>query len=310
MNRYDKTISRCESEAAGNHGIISRLVAIRQGLTDEVIERLVSSGRWIRLLPGIYLVAGAPLTWHTRLAAAQAWAGPRSLLSHRSAGALLELDGIGERIVELVSPVGSSAPGVKVHRLSKSDRPRGLFVKSFKITNVDRTLQDLFSVIPAERAELALEDALRKKLTTLDRLWALDYERANPGRNGVKSFRQSLLMHDDRDGTLQSRMESKLRRIVRKLPGSPAVPQLPVQAGDNRYFFDFAYPEVRLGIEALGLKWHMGRARWIKDLRRDRNLKTVGWTMLYYTWDDIHLEPDRVGEEIVQLRSELELRLL
>jgi very-short-patch-repair endonuclease len=243
------------------------------------------------------------------LAAAQAWAGPGSLLSHRSAGALLELDGIEERVVELVSST-HSVPGLKVHRLLNGDLPRGLYVKGFKVTNVDRTLQDLFSVLLPEIAELALEDALRRKLTTLGRLWALDSKRARPGRNGVKAFRQSLLMHDDRDGTLQSRMESKLRRIVGKLPGHRAVPQFPVQTGDKRYFLDFAYPDVRLGIEALGLKWHMGKARWIRDLRRDRNLKSLGWTMLYYPWDDIHLEPNRVGEEILRVRSELELRLL
>jgi very-short-patch-repair endonuclease len=310
MRRYDEALSRCELEASGHHGIITRSFAINQGLTDRVIQRLISSGRWIRVLPGTYLVAGAPLTWHARLTAAQSWAGTRSLLSHRSAGALLQLDGIEERFVELVSPNGLSAQGVKVHRLREGDEPRGIFVSGFKVTNVQRTLQDLYSVMPAKQAELALEDALRRRLTTLDRLWLVDRERGRPGRNGVKAFRRSLLLHDDRDGTLQSRMEAKLRRILRTLSGPSAVPQFPVEVEGDQFFIDFAYPDVLLGIEAQSLKWHMGRERWSYDLRRDRRLKTRGWTMLYYPWDDLHLNPKWVADEIQRMRNELALRLL
>lgn len=310
MGRYDGLISRCEHEAATFHGIISRAVAVRCGLTDKVIQRLVANGRWVRVLPGTYLVAGAPLTWHARLAAAQAWAGPGSLLSHRSAAALLDLDGIDERVVELVSSNGHSISGVIVHRLADTDLPRGLFVKGFKVTNVGRTVQDLFSVLLPAKAELAMEDALRRKLTTLDRLWALDLARGRPGRNGAKAFRRSLLLHDDRDGTLQSRMEAKLGRILRTLPGPPASPQFPVQVEGHQYFVDFAYPDVLLGIEAQSLKWHMGRARWSYDLRRDRRLKSEGWTMLYYPWDDLHLSPKVVADEIQRMRDRLVLRLL
>ena len=30
------------------------------------------------------------------------------------------------------------------------------------------------------------------------------------------------------------------------------------------------------------------------DLRRDRILKLLGWTLLYFTWDDVHLSPQKV----------------
>jgi len=105
-------------------------------------------------------------------------------------------------------------------------------------------------------------------------------------------------------------MEAGLRRIVNTLPDPRAEPQYRVTVDDHRYRIDFAYPHIKLGIEAHGLKWHMGRERWIKDLRRDRRMKTIGWTLLYFPWDDIQLEPRRVATEILEIRTSLERALL
>ena len=100
-------------------------------------------------------------------------------------------------------------------------------------------------------------------------------------------------------------MEASLIRILRSLPGHPAATQHEVCVGDDRFFIDFAYPDVQLGIEAHSLRWHMGRERWQRDLVRDRKLKRVGWTMLYYSWDDIHLRSDDLRTEILDIRTSL-----
>jgi very-short-patch-repair endonuclease len=103
-------------------------------------------------------------------------------------------------------------------------------------------------------------------------------------------------------------MEAKLRQIVMGLPGPEAVPQLEVKTLDGRYFIDFAYPNIKLGIEAHSIKWHMGEARFRYDLKRDRALKRGGWTLIYYAWDDL-LHPMRVRKEITELRDALDRRL-
>lgn len=309
MGRYDRYIRACESEASGNHGIISRARAVELGLSADVITRLLRSGRWIRIFPKVYVIAGSPITWWTRLAAAQAWGGKESLISHRSAAALLELDAVPQGHIELTMPVGLCEPGIEVHRVQRADMPRSIFRKGLRITCVERTLHDLFAVIHPREAELALEDALRRRLTTINRLWDANAARSRSGRNGARAFRECLLAHDDRDGTLQSRMESGLCRITKGLPGPGAQPQFEVVAAANRYYIDFAYPHVRLGIEAQSLKWHMGRVRWQYDLVRDRRLKSVGWTLLYFSWDDIRLDPKGVAEEVLRVRTALELTL-
>ena len=221
----------------------------------------------------------------------------------------MELDAVPQEMIEMSGPTGRSLPGVIFHRLQPGDQPRSGTFGGFRATNVDRTLLDLFAVLSPPAAELALEDALRRRLTTIDRLWSTLGAHARPGRNGVRSLRRCLLEHDDRDGALQSRMEAGLRRIVAEIPPPMAVPQYCVPCGEREYRLDFAFPHIKLGIEAHSLRWHMGRERWVRDLQRDRRLKLAGWTLLYFSWDDMKLDPNGVRREIEEARRDLESRL-
>lgn len=279
-------------------------MAVEAGLTDAAIHRVVTSGRWERVLPRAYVVAGAPLTWFTRLAAVKASLDDGFAFSHRTAGALLDLDGVPKNYVEIVSKGSLRLPGVIVHR-TPSVPSLTMHINGFPITSAHRTILDLSAVMPSHRAERALEDALRKKLTSIDRL-ASEYANAcNKGRNGCRRFRRALLRRDHRDGTLQSRMEAKLRRIVRTLPGAAATPQFEVHTADDRYRIDFAYPDIKFGIEAQSIRWHLGEAYFYYDLKRDRKLKRCGWTLLYYSWDDL-LYPTAVRDEISDMRQSME----
>jgi len=301
---------RAQIQAAGNHGVIDRRRALAHGMTDRGIEHLVQTGQWRRLHPRAFVPAGVPIEWATRLAAATAWGGPDSLLSHRTAGELLELDGVPSGFVELVCHSGRSAHGITVHRLRAEDRPRRHHVKGFAITTVDRTLLDLFAVLPARDASLALEDALRKKMTTIDRLWECYGQLAKPGRNGCRALRHDLLKRDSADGKLASRMEALLLSIVKSIPPPMAIPQFEVETEGRRYYLDFAYPHVKLGLEAHSIRWHLGAEKAKRDLARDRRLKRCGWTLLYYPWDDLRFSADEVRAEIIDVRTKLERRLL
>ena len=84
--------------------------------------------------------------------------------------------------------------------------------------------------------------------------------------------------------------------ILMRVQSEDLVSDHPV-TGTN-YRLDFAYPALRLGIETHGLRWHFGEERWKRDLRRDRRLAQLGWEILYFSWDDVHLEPGRVEQEV------------
>jgi len=279
-------------------------MALDLGIDDSAIHRLLKEGRWIRLHEGAYVVRGAPITWRTHLAAVTARMAGDFAFSHRTAAALMGLDAVPDGHVEIVTPHTPRLPGVTVHRIRRS-LPPIIHVGGFPVTSAHRTVLDLFSVLPPKVAELALDDALRKKLTTVDRLWNEYVDTCERGRNGCGALRSALLRRDHRDGTLQSRMEAKLRRIMKALPKPSAEPQFPVDTPDGRYFIDFAFPDIKLGIEAQGIRWHMGEAKFRYDLRRDRHLKRCGWTLVYYTWDDL-LRPAVVRCEITEMRRSLE----
>lgn len=300
---HASAVRRCEEEAALNHGVIPRHLAVAAGISPGVIARLVRSGRWQRLYARAYVVSGCPISWRTHLSGISATLNGRFAFSHRTAAALFGLDGIPKGHLEVVTPRSTTIDGVGVHRI-RGPLPRVIRAEGFPVTTCDRTVMDLFMVCPRAAAELALEDALRKRLTALDPLWDTYRALGRPGRTGCAAFRRALLTRDHRDGTLASRMETRLRRILKSVDGRTAIPQFPV----GRYRLDFAYPEIKLGIEAQSIRWHMGEARFVYDLARDRALKSEDWTVLYYAWDDL-LNPARVAAEVAAWREKLATRL-
>jgi very-short-patch-repair endonuclease len=75
------------------------------------------------------------------------------------------------------------------------------------------------------------------------------------------------------------------------------------------YFIDFAWPDVLLGVEVHGAKWHRRRARWAEDLSRHNELTAAGWTILHFTWEEIRDSSARVVAEIEATFERLSLRL-
>jgi len=71
---------------------------------------------------------------------------------------------------------------------------------------------------------------------------------------------------------------------------------------------DFAYPDMRLGIEADGFKHHGGHERWAEDLRRENRLKLLGWTLLRFSWWDVHERPELVASQVRSAHSARALR--
>lgn len=61
---------------------------------------------------------------------------------------------------------------------------------------------------------------------------------------------------------------------------------------------DFAYPEVKVAIEAEGYRWHSGRPRWEHDLARRNAITRLGRRVIHVTRNDLTTRPDEVVAEI------------
>ena len=169
----------------------------------------------------------------------------------------------------------------------------------FPATRPERTLLDTAAVLPIDRAGLALDDALRRGLTSLAKLRRALQAEGGSGRDGTAAMRLLLAVRDEADAEVESALEMRLMRLLRRAGAPTPVPQHEVRdRGRLVARLDFAYPELRLGIETHGYRWHAGRSRWQRDIRRENRLKQLGWVVLVYTWDDVVGDGGRVADEV------------
>ena len=142
-----------------------------------------------------------------------------------------------------------------------------------------------------------MADALRLRLTTLARLQRLLDHAGGKGRRGSKLLRSLLDLVDDRP--VESVIELKLLGLLRrtKLP-SPVTQFNVTENGQVIARVDFAYPEIRLAIEADGYRYHGARNAWERDLKRRNALTARGWHVIHVTWDDIAHRPTEVVKQI------------
>lgn len=278
--------------AARQYSLAHRQQALDLGMTPRMIQARVESGWFVPVHRGVYRLAGGPESHEQALLAACMAAGPSSAASHRSAGVLWGLRGVQDSPVEIVVAGGgyTRLKGVTVHRTDRLDPVDVSRARRVPVTAPARTVLDLGAVASVETVESALEDALMRRLvsfallaTTLDRL-------GGPGRRGAAVLRTLVEERDPATAPTQSVLEDALLRVVRAAGLPEPVRQYQV-AGVG---LDFAYPEIRLGIEADSRIWHGGR----RDVQRNRDkanlLMARGWRIFHFTWADVRRRPKHV----------------
>lgn len=291
---------RCAAIASRQFGLISLAQARHAGLSDDVVHRRGRTGRWERLLPGVYRVAGAPSSWQQSLMAVALWA-PGAAVSHRAAAALWELEGFPAGPVDLSTTGGRKAPAdrITLHRTSRLDRADVTRIGPIPVTTPTRTLADLCGVLGRDNVEPALDDALRRGLTSLPRLqWAAE-RLGGRGRTGARLLGKLLNERGRGWAPPASRLESRVAGLLRKAGLPPPVPQYEIRhRGKLLARVDFAYPDAMVAIEADGYRYHSGRKAWQQDRFRRNALTSRGWRILHVTWQDLEARPSEVVAEI------------
>lgn len=103
--------------AARQHALVERSQANRLGFDDDRLRRAVRRGQFDRPFPGVYRMAGSPVTWDQTLLAACLAAGPEAAVSHRAAVSEWEMAEF-HGVVEIVTPRARwpRLRNVRVHR--------------------------------------------------------------------------------------------------------------------------------------------------------------------------------------------------
>ncbi|HLF70176.1 MAG TPA: type IV toxin-antitoxin system AbiEi family antitoxin domain-containing protein, partial [Actinomycetota bacterium] len=154
--------------AAGQFGLISRQQAVEAGFDRSAISWRVKSGRWQRVQPGVYAIAGIPESWEQRLLGAQLSLGGRAVVSHRAAALLWGFLATDSAPIEL-SVHSSRSPGaldgVIVHRVSSLKGVRKT-QGPFELTDPIRTMLDLGVVLGETTLEKSLDKGIRLRCFT------------------------------------------------------------------------------------------------------------------------------------------------
>lgn len=268
------------------------------GVSHRALQCAVASGEVERRLPEVYVVAGAPRSWHQDLLAATLDAGPGAAASHRSAAVLL---GVAHRdaprVVEIsvARPKYSRSPGAIVHRSGDLTADHVIEVDGIPCTGPLRTLVDLGAVEPWFIVADALERALQsRQVTILGAEWMLT-ELSRRGRRGCGVFRhvldtRALKVASPDPGLLEPRMA----RVLAGLP-EPEY-QFVVLDGAGRFVarVDFAVPACREAFEVDGFETHGTPDAMAHDFQRDHALRAAGWGVTHFTWHQVVRSPQYV----------------
>lgn len=289
--------------AAKQGGAFALHQATRLGLSKDQLKRRVRTGEFISVHESVYVVAGAPRTDLQALWAALLGAGPSAAASRRSAAQLWNLRGIWRGSApEITVPRdwADQLKGVVVHR-SDNLAKRDVVVRTdgLQLTSPARTLLDIGRAVGPMAMESACIDALHRGLVTHRKLVDVYARVGGKGRPGSASMRKFLLGSPEGVAAIESELEVRFWRLVRELGLRTPTPQFWVVVEGERFRLDFAWPDLKAGIELNGKADHEGPLGQKRDRRRTRLLSAAGWSIHELGWGDV-----------VYRSAELESRLL
>lgn len=300
MLRLDAAIAR---PAARQHGLATSKQLLAGGLTREAVDVRVAAEVLRIVHRGVYHHTAVPFTERSRLMAAVLAAGAKAVASHRSAAVLHGFDGVRRYRPEVLVR-GTGLPllhGVTCHRTTTLAAVDRCIVDRIPATSPARTLLDLGAVLPYEVVEHVVQVALIERRVAVPALVAVLERVGRRGRNGTAPLR-AVVREALPDEKLQSMLEHALHTLIKRsrVPAPELQHPLLLDTGELVYL-DFAWPELRLAVEADGHRWHATKRDLERDLARSRAIQRLGWAHHRYGWDPIHDHGSALLREIQAL---------
>lgn len=291
------------------HGVFSVRQAERCGLPQRTVSARARVGRYDRVQPGVYRVAGAPDGRRARyLAAVLAVTtdDDPAVLSHASAA---DLWGLGPRRDEVIHVVSEThhpgrLDGVRAHRTRSLPEHHRTEHGTIPVTSPERTLGELAGCVGYERLRRAVATAVRRDLVTATSVAATMFEL---GRiRGKRKLRLVLAELSPLEREAREGLESLFLRTVSWAGFPPSAMNHPTRDADGarrlldavylREDYDLVEP---VWVELDGREFHTSPLDVVDDREREDLLVAAGWPRpLRYSWADLVERPDRVMREI------------
>ena len=277
--------------ASRQHNLFTRPQVLALGASSSMVDRRTAAGVWVVEANGVYGHAGAVQTWQRRLMLAHLDLGPASVVSHRSAAALLGLPDARPGTPELtVPPGGGRSPRWRIHECDVPPRDR-IMTQGIPVTTVTRTVLDLAVLYDRRRLQRLIEDLLLTNRLQLESFTARALGNRRPGRRGSAVL--AGIVEDLGPGYVPpaSELEALLFEVLRAGGLPPPVRQYPLPSISGHGRVDGSYPPARLLLEVDGRRWHARVADFERDRRRDIEAGLLGWKLVRFVWGDLVREP-------------------
>ncbi len=303
----DDAIERLAAIAAGQHGALTTAQALAAGLSADQLRRQLRAGVLRRVgrhtvaspfgptgalaeLAALLLdcgAAGGPAAW-------AAWAsGP-------TAAALHGFDGFHlERPFHVTVLRGRNVHRVHHHVHTTIDLPAldRTTVAGVPATSATRTVVDLARHVGPKRLTIALDSALRDRLTTEDLLHRRIVELRASGRYGIPKLLAAIEGSEAMRGG-HSWLERRFLELCAEagLP-RPVTQQQLGRAGGRLIRVDCRFPATPVVVELLGYRWHRTATQMARDTERVNRLQLDGHVVLQYGYDAVvNNGPDVLAE--------------
>lgn len=279
---------RLHRVAARQLGLFTRTDATRCGFSLYQVRR-IGSGEWQRVYGKVLAHRGRQLTPLVLAAAAQL-AVPGSVVAGPTAALWYGLPVDGAVRWLWTGPRGrASAPGVRILRdpLAKADIRRA---DGIPVTGPGRTVFDCLRLLPEDAAMRVMDRAIQQGWTTFGEVVGRVHDHA--GRHGAP--RLARLIRDAGGGS-HSAAERRAAGLLRsaRITGWAPNAQIRDAAGLIGYG-DLVFAAARLVVELDGWAFHSDLDRFQRDRTRQNRLVAAGWTVLRFTWADLHDRPEAV----------------
>lgn len=296
MGRADKLIIAHMRE---NAGVLTRSKALALGMPSSTLQEWVEVGHLAPAGRGVYVLPGVLDSEPTLLRAATAKLD--AVVSHESAARLHGIDGLDPARITVSVPVRRSNrfPGVIVHQLTDLMPEDTRLMSQMPVTNVARTMIDLAAVLPPKLLAECLDQAIRMKLTTYERVADMLASLSRKGKPGMAKLRKILEIRLGRKFVSDSTMETRIIGVIVEsgLPLPTTQFRAPWLKKVNGRV-DLAYVPQQILIEADSLRFHGTPQAFQADRTRDNLAQLSGWIFLRYTWEDITKRPDMITDQI------------
>ena len=266
----------------------------RQGIRAGIPRRRLATDAFQRLLPGVYIAAGAPRDAVTEARATLLAAGPRAFLSHFQAARLY--GGVVPSTEVLHASVPGQAhrsrrPEVVVHASSRTPTTfRGL-----PVTSPEDTFVDLASHLSLVDLVVLGDSLVRRARTTPRRL--VQASAAAPASSRRRALRAAELVRAQVDSPMETR--SRLLVVLAGLPEPEVNVCFLDEHGELRRRLDMAYRKNRLGLEYDGRQHAESQAQWEAGVARREEFDGAGWRIITLLAKDIYRTPAQTLDRII-----------